>query len=141
MKFKKLPFYSVLIFTLVSCGTEINKPSRSDCITQVNFSWHVTGVEKVKSINEFGNHFSLTKDHGYADIFPAGAVFSGDDTKFFVQYFKENCEQKYEITKTLMTATEALYSDWSSKFSYQVSSIRVTPSFDTILLEGDDWTD
>ncbi len=139
-KFMKLILVFLISFVVTACSANdgADKYSRSDCIVEVELTWSVDGVDKVKTINLLAGAIDDAESIGYRGPYPAGFTFQDGDSKLYIQYFSE-CESRTSNAERMLdiVAKELL----NGKAKYIITLNRISPAVKTIMLEGDAWVD
>lgn len=130
---------AVLLALATACSKgQPTKFSREKCIVEVSLNWQVIDKDRHNIQNRFADNLG---EIGYRidnNIHLAGFMFQRKQKLLYLQY-KFDCDDRLIQTETLLS--EAIGLELSDMGFYKVSPRIVTPSVDTIMLEGDAWVD
>lgn len=121
------------------CADDID-PSRSECITRIEFKWSKQSAEdKAKIIANFGDEF--TKQHlknNHKNAIPPSSAIQGDKQQYIYLQYTQECDDKVDRSKLIVNEVREVISDLPEILFTEET---FEPRRNTILVSGPYWRD
>lgn len=130
----------VSLCLVASCsGAEVNLPSRSECIVKVDFSGHLAPMENLEMIYpRISQAIRSAHKNGFVIRAPSMVVSNKDRRSIYLQY-RERCSERHYHTENLFR--EFVEPNVPEVAGYEISNEIITPSPETIDVNGIYWSD
>jgi len=127
----------LLSLSIFGCADDI-APSRSECITRIEFKWSEQSAEDKATIisnfnDEFVRHY-VTKVHKNA--IPPSSAIQGDNQQYIYLQYTEECGSKVDTSKFLVNEVREVISDLPQILFTEET---FEPGLKTILVSGPYW--